>query len=203
MNKDLILQKKGINEDDFLSQDLSNSERINSQNFEYLEKIYYYEKKIKILLQKNKDLSLEVLKNRKIIIDLNNKNNYLLQANENLQKKYQLIEANNLISLSPFQNNNNININNFKIKNNSKNKLNLKIDQRKFNTGNNFYNPNQKNANIDTLSDFTTTNNKHKSSSINKNNNNKNIKINDYEILKENYSKKVSDIIYYLIILLI
>ena len=84
------------------------------------------------------------------------------------------------ISLSPFQNNNNININNFKIKNNNKNNLNLNIDQRKFNTGSNFYNPHQENANFETLSSgLAIINNKHKSSSINRNNNNKNI-INDY-----------------------
>ena len=38
MKKELILQKKGINEDDTYNQDYSNSEAI---NLEYLEKIFY------------------------------------------------------------------------------------------------------------------------------------------------------------------
>ena len=87
MRKDDIIQKREINDEEITSQAFSNSSKMNSENFEYLEKIYYYEKKIKLLIQKNKELNSEVLKSRKIIIDLNKKNNFLLEKNEKLQKK--------------------------------------------------------------------------------------------------------------------
>ena len=57
MRKDYIIQKKGINEEEISSQAFSNSSMMNSENFEYSEKIYYYEKKIKLLIQKNKELN--------------------------------------------------------------------------------------------------------------------------------------------------
>ena len=197
MRKDYIIQKKGINEEEISSQAFSNSSMMNSENFEYSEKIYYYEKKIKLLIQKNKELNSEVLKNRKIVINLNNKNNFLLEKNEKLRKKIHLIETSNIIAISPFQNNNNININNFKIKNNNKNNMNLNIAQRKFQTGNNFYHPNlnknnsKNNIIIDTISnDLSILNNPHKASTINRNNSNNNIRINNYGILGEKYSKK-------------
>ena len=90
MKKDLILQKFGINEEETTSQ--NNSERI---NFEYLEKIYFYEKQLKILNQKNLKLASEVTKNRKIIINLNKENNNL--RNTILENKFHF-------AFSPFQN---------------------------------------------------------------------------------------------------
>ena len=97
MKKDLILQKFGINEEETSSQNISNYEGI---NFEYLEKIGFYEKQLKILIQKNRKLDSEVSKNRKIIINLNKKNNYLLERNKILENK-------NNFAFSSFQNHNN------------------------------------------------------------------------------------------------
>ena len=181
MKKDLILQKFGINEEETTSQ--NNSERI---NFGYLEKIYFYEKQLKILNQKNLKLASEVTKNRKIIINLNKENNNL--RNTILENKFHF-------AFSPFQNHNNININNYKIKNNNKNNLNLNIEQKKFQTGNNFYHPKKtsiKNNITDNLSNEYDSMNMHKSISINRKSTNQNIgfNINIYKTLKENYIKK-------------
>ena len=188
--KDIIIKKYRINEEETSNQNISKNEGI---NYEYLEKINDLEKKMKILNQKNKKLDSEVSNNRKVIIELNQKNNYLLKLNKILENKCHFIESKNYMAFSPFQNHNNININNYKIKNDNKNNLNLNIEQRKYQTGNNFYHPRKsssKNNIRDTISSEFNSINMHKSISINKKNNNKNIGINDYNELKENYIKK-------------
>ena len=197
IKKDLILQKNGINEDEISNQDYSMLESINSRNFFHSEK-EYYENKISILIQKNKELNTEVLKNRKIIIDLNNRNNHLLEKNEKLEKKYHFLEINSLMTLSPFQNHNNININNYKIRNNNNNNLNLNLEQQKNKTGNNFYQPKlkknfPKNSIEDTLSSDINTN-VYKSMSIKRNTSNNKIRINkDIQTLNEKYINKVKE----------
>ena len=65
---------------DKLQQELLQKEFNDNNNISYNEDI-------NILIQKNKSLESEIIKYKKKIIELNKKNNYLLEQNENLKKK--------------------------------------------------------------------------------------------------------------------
>ena len=130
-NSSVKLKKRNIN----LINNINENEIIN-----------YYKEKIDELLIQIYELNNELAQKKIIIIKLTTKNNDLLAQFKNLKKKYILLSDNyNLMAISSLKNKNNININNYKIRNNSNNNMNYNninnIVDRKNQTYINFYKP--------------------------------------------------------------
>ena len=171
----------------------NNNNKSHANNNEIINEYKY---KINFLSNKIDELQNDLLQKKRIIKKLNYENKNLKFQLKEMENKYNIVYENcNLMAMSSLQNQKSININNYKIRNNSKNNLNyndIKLFDKKNLTHNNFYAPaNKKNTTISNLGEETLSNDIQQlnmKNTIQKENNNKNY-TNEIKILKLKYNK--------------
>ena len=116
---------KKIIKNNFIDNDNEDNQYYFNNNINNTELINLYKRKINDLLNENNILKNDIFKKKDIIKQLNFEIKNLKTQLKELENKYILISENyNLMAISSLQNKNNININNYKIRNNNKNNLN-------------------------------------------------------------------------------